>query len=260
VDHRVTKIHPAAAQGFANNADDYEKSRPSYPDAAVGHLVQALGLEAGRTVVDLAAGTGKLTRLLLRSGARVIAIEPVAEMRSQLASTSEGAEILNGTAEHLPIADQSVDAVAVAQAFHWFDAPVAVAELARVLTPGGGVAVVFNRRDNAVPWLHEVNELLDAHRGDEPHHTTSTWRAAFEGDGRFTPLDDAAFDNPHELSPEEAIGRFRSLSFVGAMDAHEQGSLLAEIAHLLASHPDTTGKTTLVIPQRTVVTTCRLRP
>jgi len=252
-------IHPAAAEGFARNADDYERNRPSYPATAVAHLAEVLGLSPGRTVADVAAGTGKLTRLLVGTGATVIAVEPVEEMRSHLTETSEGADVLDGVAERLPLTDGSVDAVTVAQAFHWFDAPAAVAEMARVLRPGGGVAVVFNQRDNEVPWLKEANRLLEAHRTDEPHHSTSAWRPAFEADGRFSPLEDAAFDNPHELSPEEVVGRFRSLSFVGALDAAEQGAVLADIAHLLASHPDTAGRTRLVIPQRTVVTTCRLR-
>ncbi|HEY2430480.1 MAG TPA: class I SAM-dependent methyltransferase [Acidimicrobiales bacterium] len=253
------EIHPAAAQGFAANADDYERTRPSYPPAAVAHLAATLGLGPDRTVADVAAGTGKLTRLLLGTGARVIAIEPVEEMRDHLADTSDGAEVLEGAAEDLPLADGAVDAVTVAQAFHWFDAPVAIGELARVLRAGGGVGIVFNERDNEVPWIKEVNRLLEVHRTTEPHHSSSGWREAFAADGRFTPIEDAAFDNPHELSPEEVIGRFRSLSFVGALDAGEQGALLADIAHLLASHPDTAGRTALVIPQRTVVSTCRLR-
>ena len=252
-------IHPTAAEGFASIAADYEANRPSYPDPAVAHLATRLDLMPGRTVADVAAGTGKLTRLLLNTGAHVVAVEPVAEMRAQLAQTSPEADALEGVAEQLPLDDASVDAVTVAQAFHWFDAPVAVAELARVLRPGGGVGVVFNERDNDVPWLREANRVINAHRTDEPHHSTSRWRDAFEADGRFTPLEEAAFDNPHELSPEEVVGRFRSLSWVGALDAAEQGAVLADIAHLLATHSDTAGRTSLVIPQRTVVTTCRLQ-
>lgn len=251
-------IHPSAARGFASTAEDYERSRPSYPDAAVDHVRRCLGLGPGRTVVDVAAGTGKLTRLLARSGARVLAVEPIAEMRRVLASACPGVDVMDGTAERVPLPDGCVDAVTVAQAFHWFDGPAALAEFDRVLVPGGGVAVVFNRRDGRPAWLAAVNEVVEAHRTGEPHHHSGQWREAFAR-SPFTPLEDAAFDNPQVLSPEEVVGRFRSLSFVGALGAREQGALLADIAHILATHADTAGKKELVIPQTTVVSHCRKR-
>lgn len=252
-------LHPAAAQGFSRNADDYERTRPSYPAAAVEHLVAALGLGPGRTVVDVAAGTGKLTRLLLRTGARVVAVEPIAEMRERLAATASEAEPLEGTAEHLPLGDGVADGITVAQAFHWFDGRAALAELHRVLAPGGALAVVYNERDRGHGWLTEANRLLEAYRGDTPQQWQGAWREPFDATGLFTPLEDAVFDNPQTLTPEEVIGRFRSMSYVGALDSADQGALLAGIAKLLASHPETAGRAEVVIPQRTVVSTCRRR-
>jgi SAM-dependent methyltransferase len=250
-------VHPSAARGFAQTAADYERSRPSYPDAAVDHIRRALGLAPGRTVVDVAAGTGKLTRLLTRSGAAVLAVEPIAEMREVLASACPGVEVRSGVAERLPLPDASVDAVTVAQAFHWFDGRAALGEFSRVLAPGGGVAVVFNRRDGRPAWLAAVNEVVEAHRAGEPHHHDGRWRDAFTASPSFTELEDTSFDNPQVLSPEEVVARFRSLSFVGALGATGQGALLAQIAHILASHPDTAGRTELVIPQTTVVSISR---
>ena len=252
-------IHPAAADGFASNADDYERTRPGYPPAAVAHLAEVLGLGSGVTVVDVAAGTGKLTRPLLDTGAGVIAVEPVAEMRAVLSRTSPGAEVRDGTAEHLPLDDGSAGAVTVAQAFHWFDGAGALREFARVLRPGGGLAVVYNHRDRVVPWLAAVNRLVEVHRLGTPQQWDGRWREAFTAAGPFTALADATFDNPQVLAPDELVGRIRSMSYVGALPPSGQAQLLDDVAHLVATHPDTAGCTVLTIPQRTVVSTCRRR-
>ena len=252
-------IHPAAADGFASNAIDYERTRPGYPVAAAAHLQAVLGLQPGVTVADVAAGTGKLTRLLLPTGARVIAVEPVAAMRDVLARTCPGAEVVEGTAEHLPFPDGSVDAVTVAQAFHWFDGGRALGEFARVLRPHGALAVVYNHRDRDAAWLAAVNRRVEVHRRDTPQQWDGRWRAAFDGDRHFTPLEEVTFDNPQTLGPEEFVGRIRSMSYVGALPALEQRLLLTEIAELLAAHPDTAGRAEIVIGQRTAVYSCRLR-
>jgi len=252
-------IHRAAAEGFSRNATDYERSRPGYPPAAVAHLVTALGLGPGITVVDVAAGTGKLTRLLTPSGARVIAVEPVGEMRDLLARTTEGVEVVEATVEHMPLGDASADAATVAQAFHWFDGPAALSELSRVLRPAGGLAVVYNQRDRDLPWLAEVNALVEAHRHGVPQQWDGAWREAFETTTLFTPLEETTFDNPQELGTDEFIIRLRSMSYVGALPPAEQQQLFTRVADVLASHPDTAGRPRLVIPQCTVVSICRRR-
>src|SRR4051812_40459047 len=132
-------MNETAAIGFALSAQAYEEGRPGYPPAAL----EPLKLGAGMTVLDLAAGTGKLTRALAASEATVIAVEPVAEMRAAL---PESVTALDGTAETIPLEAGSVDLVTVAQAFHWFDGPAALAEIHRVLVPGGRLAVLWNRR------------------------------------------------------------------------------------------------------------------
>src|SRR5438105_7464268 len=130
------RVHPDA-RSFGSAADKYERGRPDYPLAAVEWLAAELGLGAGRTVLDLAAGTGKLTRQLLPTGSRVIAVEPSAEMRAVLEASLLEVEALDGTAESIPLPDGSVDAITVAQAFHWFKLPDALEEMRRVLRPAG---------------------------------------------------------------------------------------------------------------------------
>jgi len=252
-------LHPAAAQGFSSNAGDYERTRPGYPPAAVAHLAAVHRLGPGTTVLDVAAGTGKLTRLLLATGAHVVAVEPVAAMRAVLAETSPGAVVLDGTAEELPAEDGSVDAVTVAQAFHWFDGPRALAECARVLRPGRALSVVYNHRDREAAWLAEVNRLVEVHRRGTPQQWDGGWRAAFAREEHFGPLEEVGFDNPQTLAVEDFVGRIRSMSYVGALPAAQQAMLLDDVARLIATHPDTAGRGVVVIGQRTVVSTCRRR-
>jgi len=151
--------HPAAPS-FARRADAYERARPGYAPAAVAYLVEQLDLRPGRVVLDLGAGTGKLARQLVPSGARMLAVEPLAELR---ALVPPGIEVLDGRAEAIPVEDDAVDAVTVAQAFHWFDEERALAEIRRVLRPGGLLALVSNRREPG-----PFDELLARHRAHAP--------------------------------------------------------------------------------------------
>ena len=147
------EIHDTAARGFPLATQAYEQGRPTYPSAAAARLERELDLRSGRVVLDLAAGTGKLTALLVGTRATVIAVEPVAEMRAALERALPSVTAYPGTAEAIPLDDSSVDAVTVGQAFHWFRGDEALAEIHRVLRPGGGLGIVFNSRDTTVPWV-----------------------------------------------------------------------------------------------------------
>ena len=131
------EVHEVAARGFGSGAVAYDRARPSYPPEAVAWLAEKLGIAPGRRVVDLAAGTGKLTGLLAEAGADLVAVEPVTAMRDRLRQRLPAVPLLAAVAESLPFASGSVDAVVVAQAFHWFDARQAMTELGRVVRPGG---------------------------------------------------------------------------------------------------------------------------
>ena len=130
-------IHEAAARGFAQAVDAYERGRPGYPPEAVERLCEAVGIGPGRAVLDLAAGTGKLTRLLVPTGAELVAVEPVEQMRAALARALPEVTALAGTAEDVPLPAASVDAVVAGSAFHWFRGEEALAEIHRVLRPDG---------------------------------------------------------------------------------------------------------------------------
>jgi ubiquinone/menaquinone biosynthesis C-methylase UbiE len=226
--------HPTAAAGFGRVADAYERGRPGYPQAAVDHLSARLGIRAGATVLDLAAGTGKLTRMLVATGARVIAVEPVAAMREMLERAVAGVEVRDGTAEAIPAADGRLDAVTVAQAFHWFDAPAAVAEIHRVLRPGGGLALIWNMFDTSVDWVAALQALVHAYRRGEPQYGRSGWREAIERSGLFGPLEEAVFGLVQELDTAGLLARIGSTSYIATLADADRDRLFAEVRALVA--------------------------
>jgi len=222
-------VHPAAATGFARSAEAYERGRPGYPDPAVDWLAAQLGPR----VVDLAAGTGKLTRKLADRGLEVLAVEPIAEMRAVLARDDRVA-VLAGTAEAIPLEDARCDAVTVAQAFHWFDVPRALAEIHRVLACGGLLAVVWNRRRMDDEIQRRVGALLTPFRGDVPAHAREGWRRAIAASELFEATAAATFDHELVLDGDGLVACFGSTSFVAALDDEPRDALLAQFRALAA--------------------------
>jgi SAM-dependent methyltransferase len=224
----LRRVHPVAAAGFASAAEIYERARPSYPQEAIDWLVAQTGLGPGRTVVDLGAGTGKLTRLLLPTGARVVAVEPIPEMRAHI----EGAEVLDGTAEAIPLPDESVDLVTVAQAFHWFDHDRALPELHRVLREGGSLTLVWNMRDLDDPVQRGVEELLEPLRTDVPGQVAGARREPLARSGLFGAARVGEFGYEQRFTTDDLCDRVASTSFVAALPAVQREELLVRIRAL----------------------------
>jgi ubiquinone/menaquinone biosynthesis C-methylase UbiE len=249
----VSTVHPSAAVGFDRASADYERGRPGYPPEAIEILAAQLGLGAGSRIVDLAAGTGKLTRALRGLGAQLVAVEPVAGMRAQLRAAVPGVEILEGTAEHLPLPDGAVDAVLVAQAFHWFDIEVAATEIARVLVPGGGLGVIRNAWDRTVPWVDEMQSLIAERRTGEPSQVTSRWQERLEHTSRFSPLSERVIPHVVASDRDALLARVNSISFVATIGPAERDRLLGEVSEILDRHGVAAGGTPLATPYRTHV-------
>ena len=248
------RIHDTAAAGFSAGSGAYARGRPSYPQEAIDFLADELGLRPGKRVLDLAAGTGKFTALLVPTGADVVAIEPVREMGDELRSAVAGVEVLEGTAEAIPLPDASVDAVTVAQAFHWFDAPAALGEIARVLHPGGGLAMIWNRRDESVPWVKRMNELIHWHEFNFSGYDTIDWPDVVASSGLYTPLQQAAFRYEQVLDRDGLEARIRSVSYIAAMEQKERDEVVATGMRAVEAMAEP-----FVLPYNTLVFWCSKR-
>jgi SAM-dependent methyltransferase len=236
----VSELQHPDSRSFELVADVYERARPGYPPEAVAWIADRLDVRPGRTVLDLGAGTGKLTRALLNTGARVIAVEPGDAMRAELERAAPGAEALRGSAEDIPLPNASVDAIAVGQAFHWFRHDVAIPELHRVLRPGGGVALLWNSRDPDAPLHQEIAKLIAPFiPPDRPD--SDEWAQLLEESELFGPLEERRFSFVQELDAHQLAERIASVSFVAAAPAAARRELdeqLRRVAERLGGRVD----------------------
>lgn len=249
-DHR---IHEAAARGFEAAVEHYQRGRPGYPDDAVSYLVRELGIDPGRDVLELGAGTGKLTELIVHTGARITSIEPLAGMREVLQRNCPTVTVLDGTAEEIPVVDASADAVVAAQAFHWFDGDRALPEIHRVLRPDGRLGMMWNARDEASDWAERLTAIFDRLAGDGPRYRDMLWRAPFERTELFGPLHRQVAYHVHEVTRAAFMDRVLSVSYVASAPEAERARVRAEVTQLLETDPALRGRDVIVMPYRTDV-------
>lgn len=248
-------IHQAA-QAFDGAAEAYDRGRPSFPLEAVARLIDVLRIAPGVRVLDLAAGTGKLTRMLAPTGAELVAVEPLDGMRARLERSLPEVRALEGTAEAIPLPDASVDAVTAAQAFHWFDARAALREIHRVVVPGGQLGLLWNVRDEQEDWVARLGEIIEPHRGTAPRVASGAWRTAFEETELFTPLVSEQFSHVHEADSQGVVDRVLSISFIAGLAEDEREQVEQQVRTLLAEHPATHGRETFRVPYRTEIYWC----
>ena len=239
--------------GFDAVAEEYEKGRPEYPADAVAALVDGVGAAPGSAVLDLAAGTGKLTRALRPYGFQLVAVEPMPGMRRVFAKAHPNVRLLDGTAEAIPLPEGSVDAVVVGQAFHWFDATRALAEIRRVLRPAGTLGLIWNLRDESVPWVARVGQLIDSVDPGVPRTRLKAWRAAFSENPQFAPLEERTFHFRQHLDRESVMARFVSVSFVASLPPARKERFVLELRAILDDDPTTRDATTIELAYRTDV-------
>lgn len=233
------RIPAVAAAGFDRAAAEYERSRPGYPSEVVDLLAAELPVHPRSRVLDLAAGTGKLTRGLVRTGARLMALEPLEGMRRQLEVVCPDVELVEGTAEAIDVGDESLDAVTVAQAFHWFDQERALAEIARVLRPGGGLALLWNVRDESEPWVAEMSRVIRWDERQIANYKATEWPAVLRGSGRFDRVTYHQHRWEQSMTRERLADRVRSISYIAASPEAEQQQVVDEVMALVADRDDT---------------------
>jgi SAM-dependent methyltransferase len=254
---RVTAhLHRAATAGFGRAAEAYERSRPDYPMEAVDRLVQELEISRDCSVLDLGAGTGKLTRMLVPTGARLTAVEPVESMRRALARQVPEAAVTAGTAEAIPAADGAFDAVMCAQAFHWFARDRALAEIHRVLRPHGRLALLWNLRDESVDWVRRLTGIIDRFQGDTPSERTGEWRRAFSATDLFGTLHQRRFPHRQGLDVDGLIERIESVSYIAELPEDDRASVMEDVRELARAHPALAGRDRFDLPYVTELYWC----
>jgi ubiquinone/menaquinone biosynthesis C-methylase UbiE len=249
--HPHSAVHYAARQGFSSAAGSYSRGRPDYPPQLLPWLRQALRLGPGSSAVDLGAGTGKFTSLLLATGASVVAVEPVDAMRAQLLRNIPTVTALAASAQSLPLANASVDAVLCAQAFHWFASAEALCEIGRVLKPGGKLGLVWNVRDESVDWVAAITRILTPYEGDTPRFHTGEWRRLFPSE-LFSSLEQTVLSYRHRGSARQVIvERMLSVSFIAALPEADRKHVEQSLDALIASHPALKHAASIEFPYRT---------
>lgn len=253
-------LAPAARVGFQRGAGRYERGRPEAPPTAIDALERSLGISGRSTVLELGAGTGKLSRLLAPRSGRYVAIEPVRAMREQFRKTVPDVPLVAGLAERIPLRKSTVDAVVAAQAFHWFDVPRAMAEMHRVLRLGGTVGLLWNARDESVDWVHRATELMDRYDARGPRYRSGAWRAAWESTPGFAPLEKRSFPFVQRLDRAAALDRFTSVSFIASLDDARYAEAVAALQGLLDTHPQTAGRPEIELPYQSEIYLSRSIP
>jgi SAM-dependent methyltransferase len=238
----VTEADREQARSFDRVAAAYQQARPSYPAAAVEWALEAA---PGRRVIDLAAGTGKLTQVLVAAGADVTAVEPLPNMRAELERALPGVPALAGSAEAIPLPDGSAHAVLVGQAFHWFDGSAAPAEIARVLVPGGVLGLLWNLRDDRVPWVGELTSVM---LGAGDVLSESRTIAQPLESTMFTAVERREFRNPVRFN-RARLGEWASTtSRIAVLPVPERERVLADVVRLADEHPDLAGRQSFDMP------------
>lgn len=229
----------APPDAFGNSAHEYELGRPEWPEELIDRVAGELELGPEATVLDLGAGTGKLTRALVRRFARVIAVEPDDAMRAVCAEVVAGAEVLAGSAEVIPVADDSVDAVFTAEAFHWYASDDTVAEIVRILHPGGGLAIFWNVEFGAPepPMGDEVDRILDEAfaKGGAPgigKVRSGFWRKPLEA-SPFGRLQEAELDRVVIRTRDQWVANMLSVSSIASLPRADREELAARLRALV---------------------------
>jgi SAM-dependent methyltransferase len=237
-------IRRQRAASFGGVAGDYARSRPGYPDAAVRWMTEG----GPGAVLDVAAGTGKLTLQLRDYASYVAALELAVPMLQELQALDPSIAAVSGRAEALAFRTGSFDLITVAQAFHWLDQQAAAAEFARVLRPGGRVGILWNFRDESVGWVADLSKIIgseDSEQQDFFDRLTSL--------DHFAPSVERIFEFEQVLDRDLLVALVRSRSYVATLPDEERVSLLSEVVRLCEEHPSLSGRSQFSMPYRTHV-------
>lgn len=245
----MTRARQDRSLSFGSQAAAYERGRPSYPPESIDWLLPG----GAGDVLDLGAGTGKLTARLVERGLAVVAVDPIAEMLEVLGAALPDTPALLGTAEQIPLPDNSVDAVLVAQAWHWFDPERAIEEVVRVLRPGGRLGLVWNTRDERLGWVKELGRIIGR---EDARDALDSGVALPEP---FADIEHHQVEWTNYLTPQALIDLVASRSYCITSPAEVRTKTLDQVRELLATHPTLVNATGLALPYITVSVRATLR-
>lgn len=243
------------AWSSAEAAEVYERGRPGYAEVTVDWALEPVRDRPALRAMDLAAGTGQLTRALRARGVDTVSVEPSEAMRKRLARAVRAATVLAGSAEEVPLPGDSVDLVVVGQAFHWFDREPALAEIGRVLRPGGVLAIFYNSREDAVPWVRALSAIV----GDTEHDASRRPTRVPELPPPFGPVEVREATLEQELDADGLLDLVRSRSYVIRLEPAERSALLHRVVELTRTHPGLVGRQHFSMPYVTRAYRSRLR-
>ena len=249
----MIEVHHAARSGFSRASSAYVSGRPGYPKKIDSWLRDTLGMGPNKRVVDLGAGTGKFTARLVRTGADVIAVEPVQPMLDELRRSYPSVRAKEGSAARIPLDNESADAVFCAQAFHWFASSETLDEIKRVLKPGGVLGLIWNIRDETVDWVAALSRIMSPYEEGTPRFHEGQWRSVFAADG-FAELQEAKFEHAHRGHFDTVVvDRIMSVSFIASLSLRKREEVDRQIRRLVNSYPDLSDQTEVIFPYRTLV-------
>ena len=232
----------SAAAGFAKRVDEYVAGRPDYPTETIASLPQA------ETIIELGAGTGKFTQFLIGRAKRIVAVEPLPEMAARIPQGgTTGIEVLHAKAETVPLPDGVADLVCCATSFHWFDYPEATDEIHRLLKPGGHLALLWNRRDETVPWVAAFSKLIESYSKGARRYGSGHWRQILTNP-KFEQAAEHRVPFSHPMPVSGIIDRAFSTSYIAQLPEAEAAELRAKLEDLIARHDALRTATEIAFP------------
>ncbi len=247
-------IHPSAKQGFSASAELYQSVRPNYPEQIVAYLKSRLNLSPKAHLLDLGTGTGKFLPYLKQLSHHIIAVDPIAEMLAQLKFAHPDIEAVQGSSDHLSLANESVDAVFCAQSFHWFANIKSLQEIERVLKPDGCLVLIWNQRDTEIDWVKALANEIAPFEGDTPRYHTGLWRKAFDEQDVFTLIHETVMPFVHSGTVEAVVAkRLLSTSFIAKMPTSKQQELKQRFEAIVQNYTAKTPQDLIDFPYQTHV-------
>ena len=245
-------LHPAAAVGFATAAKLYQDVRPSYPPTIQTWLQQQLKLNSNSHILDLGSGTGKFIPHLQTISSHIIAADPVAAMLEQLQQQFPDIHTIQTLSESLPFQPEQFDAVTCAQSFHWFANTSALQEIHRVLKPNAALGLIWNQRDENVPWVKALADVMQTLEGDTPRFHSGHWKKVFEDQTLFAMVDQQVLQHQHIGTVQQVVSkRLLSTSFIAALAKDQQQQLKQQFEQIVFEHTGLTADQEICFPYQT---------